>query len=62
MKMSQNQNLTNFMHSFLAGRQAKSTETTHGTCLPPEAYIRLASACGEPRYASTYQPRKEVTK
>jgi hypothetical protein len=61
MKMSQNPKL---MQSFHAGsqRQVKSTETTHGTCLPPEAYIRLASACNEPRYASTYQPRKEVTK
>jgi hypothetical protein len=37
-------------------------EITHGTCLPPEAYIQLARACKEPRYASTFTPRKEITK
>jgi hypothetical protein len=47
---------------FTSKIKSQPRETTHGTCLPPEAYIRLASACNEPRYSSTYQPRKEVRK
>ena len=36
------------------------TEKTSHDCLPPEAYIRLASKCKDaPRFASSYYPPKD---
>jgi hypothetical protein len=41
-------------------------EKTSGTCVPPEAYIRLWKASAEknaePKFKSTYTPQKHVSK
>lgn len=38
------------------------TEITHGTCLPPEAYIRLAKLADyHPKFRSFVFPKSSVT-
>lgn len=39
-------------------------EKSFQTCLPPEAYIRIAQSCNNeaPRFATSYYPKKQPKK
>jgi len=47
-----------------AEKPMSAIEKTEHTCLPPEAYIRLAIKCGgkAPKFKSSYYPQKKEEK